>query len=79
MLPKFPLRDIRKTEFPVLVRLVDARQKALSLLLLREVEEELDDAGSVDVEVPLQIHDRTIPVVPDFLVVMRRVRDRFAS
>ena len=31
------------------------------------------------VEVFLQIHDRTIPVVPDLLVVMRGVRDRFAA
>ena len=30
-------------------------------------------------EVLLQIHDRTIPVVPDLLVVMRGVRDRFAA
>src|SRR5665213_296743 len=34
MLPKFPLRDIRKTEFPILVRLVNARQKTLSLFFL---------------------------------------------
>src|ERR1039458_5861534 len=79
LLPEFPLLDIRKAEFPVLCRLVNARQKALSLLLLREVEEELDYADSVAVEVLLQIHNRTIPVVPDLLVVMRRVRNRFAA
>ena len=42
------------------------------------MEEELDDAGSVAVEVPL-IRDRTIPVMPDCLVIVRRVRDAFAS
>ena len=71
--------NVRKAEFPVLFRFVDTRQKALSLFLVREVEEELDDAGSIDVKMFLQIHDRTIPVVPDLLVVMRRVRDRFAA
>ena len=79
MLPEFPLLDVRQAEFPVLFRLVDARQKALALLLLGEVEKELDDAGSVAVEVPLQIHDRTIPVVPDRLLVVRRVRQSFAA
>ena len=54
-------------------------EEALSLLLLREVEEELDDAGSVAVEVSLQIRDRAIPVVPDRLVVVRRVREPFAA
>src|SRR3984885_6264090 len=35
----------------VLFRLIDARQKALSLFFLRKMQEELDDAGSVAVEV----------------------------
>jgi hypothetical protein len=34
------------------------------------MQEELDDAGSVAVEVFLQIHGRTIPVVPNRLVVV---------
>ena len=79
VLPEFPLFNVRDAEFPVLFRLVDACEKALSLLLLGEVEEELDDAGSVDVEVFLQIHDRTIAVVPELLVVMWRVREPFAA
>jgi hypothetical protein len=54
-------------------------QKALSLFFLREMEEELDDAGSVAVEVFLQIHDRTIPVVPDRLVVVWRAGSPFAA
>ena len=43
------------------------------------MEEELDDASSVAVEVFLQIHDRTIPVVPDRLVVLRRAGNPFAA
>ena len=57
--------DVRQPEFPVLFRLVDAFEKALALLLLREVEVEFYDARSVAVQVPFQIHDRAIPVVPD--------------
>ena len=72
LLPEFPLLDVRKAEFPILFRLVDACQETLSLFFLGEVEEELDDTGSVGVEMSLQIHDRTIPVVPDRLVVVRR-------
>ena len=54
-------------------------QETLPLLLLREVQEELDDAGSVAVEMALQIRDRPIPLVPDRLVVVRRVREPFAA
>ena len=63
----------------VLFRLIDARQKALSLFFLRKMQEELDDAGSVAVEVFLQIHDRTIPVVPNRLVVVWRAGNAFAA
>ena len=79
LLPEFSLDNVRGAEFPVLFRLIDARQKALSLFFLREMEEELDDAGSVAVEVFLQIHDRTIPVVPDRLVVVWRAGSPFAA
>ena len=70
LLPEFPLLDVRKAKFPVLFRLIDALKETLSLLLLREVEVELDDAGSVGVEVSLQMHDGTIPIVPDRLLVV---------
>src|ERR1019366_5922533 len=79
LLPKLPLLNIRKPEFTILFRHIDALKETLSLLLLREVEEELDDAGSVAVEVSLHIHDGTIPVVPYFIVGVRRVGDPFAS
>ena len=65
MLPEFPLLDVGQAEFPVLFGLVDAREKALALLLLRKVEEEFDDARPVGVKMFLQIRDRTITVVPD--------------
>jgi len=67
-LPEFSLLNIRKANFPVLFRLV-----------LREVEEEPNDAGSVVMKMFFQIHDRTISAVPDLLVVMRRVLDCFAA
>src|ERR1019366_8052761 len=79
MIPKLPLRDIRSAEFPVLFRRIDAFEKALSLLLLREVQEELDDAGAVRVELSLQVHDRTIPVVPNRLLGEQAVREPLAA
>jgi len=56
-LSEFPLLDVSEAEFPVLFRLVDALQKTLSLLFLRE--EEVDnDARSVAVEVSFQTMER---------------------
>jgi hypothetical protein len=37
MFPVFPLVDVGEAEFPVLVRLVDALEEALSLFVLRQV------------------------------------------
>src|SRR5665811_2473778 len=79
VLPEFSLLDIRNAEFPVLFRLVDAFEKALALLLLRQVEIELYDADSVAVEVSLQIHNRTKPIAPDCLLVVQGVRESFAA
>ena len=50
MLPVFPLVNVREAEFPVLVRLINAIEKALSLFVLRQVEKELDDPGAVTVK-----------------------------
>src|SRR5664279_3860697 len=47
LLPEIPLLNIRQAEFPVLLRFIDPRQKALALLLLRQMQVELDDAGFV--------------------------------
>jgi hypothetical protein len=50
-LPELPCRNIGEAELPVPLRLVDALQKPLSLLLLGKVEKELDDAaGSIGVK-----------------------------
>jgi hypothetical protein len=72
LLPEFSLGNVPGAEFPVLFRFVDARQEALSPFLVGEVEEELDDAGSVLMKVPLQIRNRAA-VVPDLLLVVRCV------
>ena len=79
VIPKLPLRDIRSAEFPVLFRRIDALEKALSLLLFREMQEELDDDGTVRVEVSLQVHDRTVPVVPNRLLGEQAVREPFTA
>ena len=79
MLPEFPLLNICVAELPIFIRLVDTSQKALSLLLFREVEEKLDNSSAVAVKVFLKIRDRTIPIVPDPLVVVRSVRDALAE
>src|ERR1019366_1663546 len=77
--PEVPLRDIHNAEFPILFRLIDALEETLSLLLLRQVEVEFDDAGSVAVEVSLEIHDGAIPVAPNRLLVERGVGEPFAA
>jgi hypothetical protein len=56
-LPELPLLNVRKADFPVLFLLIDALKETLSLLLLREVQIEFHDAGSVVMEMPLQIRD----------------------
>ena len=73
------LQDIDKLTWSANDSFVNPRQKALALLLLREMEEELDDAGAVDVQVSLEVHDRAIPVMPEFLVVMGCVQEPFAA
>ena len=73
--PEFALLQIRVAEFPVLLAVVDTIEKALALLLLREVEKDFYDAGSIGVEVPFEVVDRTIAFAPGLLVVTRRVRN----
>src|SRR5512147_2492401 len=57
VLPELALFEVGAAEFPVLVGVVDAREEPLALLLLRQVQEELDDAGAVAVEVALEAGD----------------------
>ena len=67
MPPEFALLDVGEAELPVLVRLVDAGEEPLALLLLGQMQEELDDPRAVAVEMPFQIHDGAVSVVPDLL------------
>jgi len=57
MLPVFPLVNVGGAELPVLVRLIDARQKPLSLLLVRKMQEYLDGQRAVAMKMLLQIAD----------------------
>jgi hypothetical protein len=41
------------------------------------MQEELDDASAVDVQMSLEVHDRAIPIVPELLVMKWRVREPF--
>ena len=69
MLPVLPLVNVRDAEFPVLVRLINALEESLSLLCFRQVQEEFDDPGAIAVEVVFQIHDGTIPLLPEGILV----------
>ena len=51
VVPVLPLLDVVETELPVFFRLLQALEKALALFLPGEVQEELDDARSVAVQV----------------------------
>ena len=73
-LPVVPLVNVREAEFPVLARLINALEESLSLLVLRQVEEDLDDPGAVTVKMLLQIHDGTIPLLPNGLLVEQLIR-----
>jgi hypothetical protein len=69
VLPVFSLVNVRKAEFPVLLRLINAIEESLSLLPLRQVKEELDDPGAVSVEMLLQVRDGAIPVLPKVVLI----------
>jgi hypothetical protein len=53
LLPELSLLDVGPADLPVLVGFVDTRQEPLQLFLLREMEEELDDEGSIGMQVAL--------------------------
>src|SRR5438093_1085091 len=71
--------DVVEAEFPVLVRLVDTREEALALLLLRKMEEELEDARSVAMQVVFQPGDRAKPLLPDRVRVEEIVGQLFGA
>jgi hypothetical protein len=65
MFPVLPLVNVSQAEFPVLIRIINAVEKSLSLLALRKMKEEFDDTGVVTMEMFLQVDDGTIPFLPD--------------
>src|SRR5207247_11341952 len=64
VLPVAALFDVGHAEFPVLLGIVDAREKALALLLLRDVKKELEHARAVAVQVALEVSDRLVEILP---------------
>src|SRR6202790_4434825 len=79
VLPEFALLDVREAEFPVLFRPIDAVDEPLALLFLGKVQEELYDPRAVAVQVPLQISDGTIALMPDGLLVAPLVGQAFGA
>jgi hypothetical protein len=69
-LPELSLLNVCEAQLPVLFRIVDACQKPLSLLILRNMQENLDDARAVSVKVLLEVHNRAIPIVPFRLIIL---------
>ncbi len=78
-LPIFPLVNVCEAEFPVLIRLINAFEKALSLFVLRQMEEELDDTGAISMEMLLQVHDGTISFLPNRFLVAQLIRKAFVA
>ena len=66
--------NVSEAELPVLVRLIDAGEEPLSLLLLGKMEEYLDDLRAVKVEVPLHIHDGAVALLPHVFLVAQLFR-----
>jgi len=77
-LPELPLVNVREAELPALVRLIDSLQEAFPLFAIREVEEDLDDPGSIAVEMVLQVDDGTIPLLPNGLRIDPLIGKAFA-
>jgi hypothetical protein len=71
IVPAGPLPDVGQAELPVFVGPVDPGEEALPLLLLREVEEKLEDLGAAPVEVLLEVDDGAVPVRPQLPVGQR--------
>jgi hypothetical protein len=51
------------------LRLIDAPEKPFALLLLRQVEVEFDDPGSIVVEVALKPNDGAITIAPNRFLI----------
>jgi len=68
-----------RLNFQFFAGFINAREQALSLFVLRQVEEELDDPGAVAMEMLLQAHDGTIPLRPKGLLVEQFIRKPLAA
>ena len=66
--PELPLGHVGRIELPVLLRVVDARQEPFALLVLRDVQEHLDDPRAIAVEVPLHCGYRLVALLPEALL-----------
>jgi hypothetical protein len=64
VIPVLALAYVAGGEFPVLLLAVDPPQEACPLLLLRQVEEELDDPDAVIGKVVLPVVDLPVPASP---------------
>ena len=65
--PELPLRQVAHGELPALGRVVIAGLEALTLLVLVDGEEELDDGGAGLDQVSLERVDEVVPLRPDRL------------
>lgn len=72
LVPEFALFEVGGTELPVLVGVVDPFEKALALLFLGQVQVELDDTGTVAVQMPFVIDYRPVTMLP-YLAVMGEI------
>ena len=65
VLPVFSLLDVGAAEFSVFIRILDAGDETLALLLLGKVERNLHYSGAVAVQVFFQLVDRVAAVGPE--------------
>jgi len=79
LLPESPLLDVRRGEFPILFSLIDAMKEPFPLLLSGEMQINLNDVGSIVMEVSLQIEDGAKPFRPDGLVIHIHLWESFAA
>src|SRR6185437_12735041 len=79
LIPEFPLFDVIRAEFPVFLRIIDARNEALALLFFRKMQKKLNDSCSVPEEMIFETHDRAIPSLPDLVLVDQLIRQPFAA
>ena len=76
--PKSALFPVVRGKFPIMVGQIDTPKKADALPLLRQVQEQLDDAEPVLRQLPLPAVDRFVPAFPDMMLA-RLGRELFAE